>query len=219
MGSRRKPRTNAEISEATVGSLVARARQEFGSRGYAEASVERIASEVGLTKGAIYYHFKSKHGLFEAVLRDCQRDIVRRIEERATSSADPRQAIIDGCIAFLDVVMDEELRQVVLLDGPAVLGYSHWRRIDAEFGLGSLKDGLRAWAADDQAMNVDVAAHAISGALNDLVLFVSESPSRTATHERVRGQLPILLASMLDSISAAPTLGERALVLAVVDDE
>lgn len=201
---RRKPRTNAEISESTIATLVGNARQEFGSRGYTEASVERIASEVGLTKGAVYYHFKSKKGLFEAVLRDCQRDIVTRIEARATSSANPQQGVIDGCIAFFDVVMDEELRQVVLLDAPAVLGYGHWRRIDAEFGLGSLKEGLQAWAASDPALDVDVVAHAISGALNDLVLFVAESPNPTATHERVRGQLSILLASILDSGSSAP---------------
>jgi AcrR family transcriptional regulator len=207
---RRQPQTNAETSEATIASLVVRARQEFGSRGYAAASVERIASEAGLTKGAIYYHFKSKKGLFEAVLRDCQRDVVTQIEARARSSADPRQAVIDGCIGFLDVVMDEELRQVVLLDAPAVLGYSHWRRIDAEFGLGSLKEGLRVWAADDHAMDVDVVAHAISGALNDLVLFVAESPSRSITHERVRTQLPPLLASILDSGSSAPHSSARA---------
>ncbi|MGF1507894.1 MAG: TetR/AcrR family transcriptional regulator [Myxococcota bacterium] len=191
------------MSDATMDSLVKRARQEFGLKGYAEASVEHIAGEVGLTKGAVYYHFKNKKGFFEAVLRDCQRDIVTRIEARATSSPEPRQAIVDGCLAFLDVVMDEELRQVVLVDGPAVLGYGHWRRIDSEFGLGSLKEGLQAYASDHGPVDVDVVAHTISGALNDLVLFVSESSNRTASHRRVRRQLPILVASMLDSASVA----------------
>lgn len=204
--SRHKPRTNAEISETTIASLLRRARQEFSTRGYAEASLEYIASEVGLTKGAVYYHFKSKKGLFEAVLRDCHRDIVTRIEARAMSSADARQAVINGCVAFVDVVMDRELRQVVLLDAPSVLGYGQWRRIDAEFGLGSLQQGLRAWAADDPVLDLDVAAHAISGALNDLVLFVAESSDPPATHERVRRQLPALLASILDSLR----LGEQA---------
>ena len=78
------------------------------------------------------------------MLRDCQRDIVTRIEARPTSSADPRQPVIDGCIGVLDVVMDEELRQVVLLDAPAVLGYGQRRRIDAEVGLGSLEECLQA---------------------------------------------------------------------------
>ncbi len=200
---RRKPRTNAEITETTIASLVGRARREFGARGYAEASVEYIASEVGLTKGAVYYHFKSKKGLFEAVLRDCQRDIVARIESQATSSADPREAVIDGCVAFVDVVMDEAFRQIVLLDAPAVLGYGKWRQIDAEFGLGSLKAGLQAWMTDDSLLDLDIVAHAISGALNDLVLFAAESPDPSAAHERVRRQLPLLVASMLDAFGPA----------------
>lgn len=202
MGARHATRTNAEMSDATVTALVARARHEFGSHGYAAASVTRIASEVGLTKGAIYYHFDNKKGLFEAVLQDCQRDIVERIEARATSSQDPVEAVIDGCLAFLDVAMDEELRQVVLVDGPAVLGYGRWRHIDAEFGLGSLKEGLRVWAAGVRTIDVDVLAHSISGALNDLVLFVAESSNPTSTHRRVRRQVPVLVASMLSSTPA-----------------
>lgn len=191
------------MSEATIASLIRCARREFGSRGYAEASIEHIASEVGLTKGAIYYHFKNKKGLFEAVLRACQQDIVGRIEDRADSSDGPREAVLAGCSAFLDVVADEELRQVVLIDGPAVLGYGHWRRIDAEFGLGSLKEGLRAWA-EHRDIDIDVVAHFLSGALNDLVLFVSESSDPIATHERVRRQLPTLVASTLESVATAP---------------
>ncbi|HYN05271.1 MAG TPA: TetR/AcrR family transcriptional regulator [Vicinamibacteria bacterium] len=190
------------MSEATIAALVRHARHEFGARGFAEASVEHIASEVGLTKGSVYYHFGHKKGLFEAVLRDCQRDLVTRIEARAGSSSDPREAVIRGCSAFLDVVIDDELRQVVLVDGPAVLGYDQWRRIDAEFGLGSLKDGLREWAGDRDAIDVDVLAHFVSGALNDLVLFVSQARNPVATHKRVRLQLPVLLGSLLKSASA-----------------
>lgn len=198
MDKPRKPRTNAEIREATVSSLISRARHEFGSLGYAQASVERIASDSGMTKGAVYYHFKSKKGLFEAVLEDCQRDITQRIETRALSSTDPQEALINGCLAFLDVAMDETLRQIVLVDGPGALGYGIWRRIDAEFGLGSLKEGLKAWAQDDAKIDVEVLAHFISGALNDLVLFVSESDSRAERHERVSQHLPGILASLLE---------------------
>ena len=92
----RVARTNAAMSEATVAALVSRARAEFGSRGFAAASVERIAADVGLSKGAVYYHFTHKKGLFEAALRACHRDIVGRIETRATASPDGRQAVVDG---------------------------------------------------------------------------------------------------------------------------
>jgi AcrR family transcriptional regulator len=193
---RRKVRTNAEMSESTIAALVARARREFGANGYANASVDQIAAEVKLTKGAVYYHFKNKQGLFEAAVRDCQREIVKRIDAVATAAPDPVAAITRGCEAFLDVVVDAELRQIVIVDGPAVLGYTLWRKIDAEFGLGSLKEGLRAWAGKE-ARDIDLLAHFISGALNDLVLFVAESANPKATHRRVREQLPSILSAVL----------------------
>ncbi|MCG5051510.1 MAG: TetR/AcrR family transcriptional regulator [Myxococcales bacterium] len=60
--------------------LIRLARRDFSRHGYVDRSVERIAAEANLTKGAAYYHFGSKEGLFEAVLRGVQRDLVRRPE-------------------------------------------------------------------------------------------------------------------------------------------
>jgi len=42
----------------------------FLERGYANVSMQQIAEEAGMTKGAPYYHFKSKEELFIAVSRD-----------------------------------------------------------------------------------------------------------------------------------------------------
>ncbi|MBW2242435.1 MAG: TetR/AcrR family transcriptional regulator [Deltaproteobacteria bacterium] len=44
------------------------AEAEFAQRGYAGAHLQRIASQVGVQKTALYYYFPSKAALFEAVL-------------------------------------------------------------------------------------------------------------------------------------------------------
>ena len=44
------------------------ARQLFLTRGYAETSMQEIADSVGMTKPALYYHFKDKQDLLLAVL-------------------------------------------------------------------------------------------------------------------------------------------------------
>jgi AcrR family transcriptional regulator len=116
-GRRRASRTNAEWTAATVATLTRHARVEFGSRGYAQALVERICSEAGLTKGALYYHFGSKRGLFEAVIRDVERDIVERIEARADALDDPLDAVLAGSAAFLDVAIDDEFGVGFLIEG------------------------------------------------------------------------------------------------------
>jgi len=189
---KRARRTNAEWSEATTGALVRRAREAFGEAGYAAASVEQIAEEAGLTKGAVYYHYRSKRGLFEAVFRDVSREIVTRIEERADAAPDPWEAVAAGCEAFLDVALDDELRQIALVDAPNVLGWATWRAIDGEHGLGALKAGLRACGTGE--LDTDTLALLLSGAMNEGVFCIAEAPDRAATHERVRLSLRALLA-------------------------
>jgi AcrR family transcriptional regulator len=44
------------------------ARAAFLARGYADVSMQEIADSAGLTKAAIYYHFKDKEELFESIL-------------------------------------------------------------------------------------------------------------------------------------------------------
>jgi AcrR family transcriptional regulator len=200
------PRSNADWSRETVSALLQRARPEFARRGYAEASVERIAEDAKLTKGAIYYHFGSKEGLFEAVLRDVQRDIVERIEQRAKAGASSALGIVDGCLAFLDVALDDELRRIALVDGPSTLGWSKWRAIDGEFGLGSLKAGLRACKAQGSLKHddPDTLAHLISGALNEAVFLIAEADDRVEAHARVTESLSSWLSSLFCSTEAEP---------------
>jgi len=44
------------------------AARHFSRHGYSGVSLDAIAKEVGITKAAIYYHFKDKNDLYEAVL-------------------------------------------------------------------------------------------------------------------------------------------------------
>ncbi|MDP6946946.1 MAG: TetR/AcrR family transcriptional regulator, partial [Myxococcota bacterium] len=48
--------------------LIGIARQVFAETGYAGTSLTRIALAAGLSKPALFHHFKNKDGLYEAVL-------------------------------------------------------------------------------------------------------------------------------------------------------
>src|ERR1019366_2209767 len=56
--SRNAVLTRQRILEAAVA--------QFAEEGFAKASIDRIVDAVGLTKGAVYHHFKDKSQLFEA---------------------------------------------------------------------------------------------------------------------------------------------------------
>ncbi|MGC4191329.1 MAG: helix-turn-helix domain-containing protein [Thermomicrobiales bacterium] len=55
--------------------LLAAARRLFLEQGYANVSMQAIAREAGMTKGAPYYYFPSKEALFLAVSREVLRSL------------------------------------------------------------------------------------------------------------------------------------------------
>ncbi|MCR2806764.1 TetR/AcrR family transcriptional regulator [Paenibacillus soyae] len=55
-------------TEVTKARLMEAAFAIFSHRGYVSASIEEIACATGTSKANIYYHFKSKEGLFLALL-------------------------------------------------------------------------------------------------------------------------------------------------------
>lgn len=48
--------------------LLAAAHRLFADRGYRETSIDDIARKAGLTKGAVYFHFRSKEEILEALM-------------------------------------------------------------------------------------------------------------------------------------------------------
>ena len=59
-----------QATEATRAALLRVARQRFAEEGFSGAEIGRIAAEARVTTGAIYHHFGSKQGLFQAVAED-----------------------------------------------------------------------------------------------------------------------------------------------------
>src|SRR5262245_51071944 len=57
-------------SPSTRQRLLDIAVQEFAERGFAGAKVDRIARRARVNKAMLYYHFKSKAGLYLTILRE-----------------------------------------------------------------------------------------------------------------------------------------------------
>jgi AcrR family transcriptional regulator len=109
-------------AEATRRAVVTAARSLFGRKGYAQTSVDEIATAARVTKGAVYHHFARKEALFRAVYDEVEAES----QARAVSAGDPGAPPIDQIVAkvnvYLDAALDEEIRQITLIDGPAMFG-------------------------------------------------------------------------------------------------
>jgi len=93
------------------------------------------------------------------------------------------------------VCVDPPVRRVVLLDAPAVLGWEHWREVDARHGLGLLKDGLCEAMAQGALRDqpVDPIAHLLLGAMNEAAMWIARSPEPEMALRQVGESLNELL--------------------------
>ena len=106
------PRTLGRIRdpEGTRALLVEKAFNEIHAHGYAGASLDRILANSGLTKGALYHHFKSKADLLHAVIDDAIRPMVLvRWLAPLQESDDPIRALAESTRAMMAEATPEEL--------------------------------------------------------------------------------------------------------------
>lgn len=60
--------------EERSAAILQAAFEEFAQEGFAAARMESIAARAGVTKGLIYFYYKNKQELFEAVFRQCVKE-------------------------------------------------------------------------------------------------------------------------------------------------
>ncbi|CAM4421398.1 TetR/AcrR family transcriptional regulator [Paenibacillus tarimensis] len=190
-------RTKAETNE-TILKLLKVARFHFTRYGYVGAALESIVQETNLTRGAVYHHFRNKKELFRAVLEDVMREVAEKVEEGASSSGEPWQQLYMGCRAFIITAVEEQSRRIMLIDGPAILGWGNWREMDKNHSMRL----LRAQLGDMQEqgylrpMPLDALTHFISGGLNEIALWLANEPAPQSALDEAMGSLALLLEGM-----------------------
>lgn len=112
----------AETMEETRTKLIAAARIAFAEKGFAAASMDDLTASVGLTRGALYHNFGDKKGLLAAVVTQIDSEMAQGAKHAAAQSGDDQQKLLAEGIAYIKMALDEEVRRIVLLDGPAFLG-------------------------------------------------------------------------------------------------
>jgi AcrR family transcriptional regulator len=204
-------RRQADRTAATRGLLVAAARPLFAEHGFAVVGTERIARAAGVTRGALYHQFDDKTELFAAVLEAVEGDVMGRLVAvvdavAASGVTDPVGLLVAGIDGWLDTCADPEVQRIVLIEGPAVLGWERWRDVGERYGMGLvatlLTELMDAGAIDRQP--VEPLAHVLIGALDEAALYVARAADPDTARAEVRTVLHRLVAVVTGSAGDGP---------------
>ena len=129
--------TKAEQSQRTRRALLDAARALFATQGYAATATEEIVRRAGVTRGALYYQFRDKTALFEAVFDEVGQEYMAALRADIMSvEGDAWRRLMLGVERFLDRLLDPSVRRIMYIDGPAVLDWSSSeRRREPAFAL------------------------------------------------------------------------------------
>jgi len=187
-------RNKADTAE-TIRKLIEVARTHFTDYGYADAALESIVQGANLTRGAVYHHFRSKKELFRIVLEDVQREVAGRVEQEAATSEDAWQQLILGCRAFVMAAVEERNRRILLIDGPAILGWDVWREMDRNHSMRLLREqlGMMQDQGYFRTVPLDALTHFISGGLNETALRLANESLQPNALEETMKVLSVLL--------------------------
>lgn len=110
-------RKTKEQAEVTKKAILEAAIDVFYKEGVAKATLEKIASEAGVTRGAVYWHFKNKADIF-AVLHEqlCVPFADMVLEDLEKNHPQPLEQLIEITTELLlDLERDERKRSVLTI--------------------------------------------------------------------------------------------------------
>ncbi len=171
-----------EQSEFTRAALLKSARELFTEHGYADTATEDIAQRAGVPRGAIYYQFRDKSGLFRAVLEDLNLNIVKKVMSTIQSGQGGPEDLWDnrvhaGTEAYLDACLDPTVQRIALIEASAVLGWEEHRDLDEKSGLGlirgTLQEVLEAGLIAPQPL--EPLAYLVLGAITEAVMYIARA--------------------------------------------
>lgn len=186
-------RSRAEQAHETTERILAVAREVFTTQGVAQASLDAISMQAGVTRGALHHHFTNKAGLFEAVLLRMGAEIGEEIDA-AWDPEMPSWAAWRACFhQYLDAVLRPDRLRLFFLEGPAILGARSFDLM-LTLGLSEVVEGLsdpevsRELAVSD----AEAMANMLNGAVLNLAFWVAETPENSDRKARAHRMLDAL---------------------------
>lgn len=187
-------------SASTKRALVDVAEQLFTENGYTGTSLDAIVAGADVTKGALYHHFSGKQAVFEAAFERVESRATAGIVEASDGHRDPWEKAQAGLRAFLAAVQEPAYRQIVISDGPSVLGHERFREQEERSTYAIVGEIVRSvlttgdWDLDEDML--DTFTRIFFGALSAAGGSVAVSDDPAAAAARVEGAIGFIMAGL-----------------------
>ncbi len=122
--------TQEQRARATRSKLIAAFRNCVLDQGFEQTTTQRLLDVTGLSKGALYHHFKSKFELMEAVYEAESRSAIARAAKAVASDMSALTRLKETCRAWLVEVQAPDVSLILFEIGPSALGYARARDIE-----------------------------------------------------------------------------------------
>ena len=206
MGPTRRDEHVADTRQA----LVDAARKLFTEQGYAATGTEEIVAGARVTRGALYHHFSDKTDLFRVVMEQIAREVAERLidaelsrpaaqssaQPSASSPADAWDEVRDGLHSYLDLCVEtDDFQRIVLVEGPAVLGYEAWDELVARHGSNLLAEWLSRAVEQGRIDPVPIQplTRLLIAMISESSLYIARADDRSAARDAMGTVLDRLL--------------------------
>ena len=198
----------------TRNKLIAAGRRAFAAKGYADASMDDLTAEAGLTRGALYHHFGDKKGLLQAVIARIDGEMSDRLGAIVDRADTVWGGFIEECVAYIEMALEPEIQRIMLLDGPAVLGDpSRWPGQNACIRATTRSIQLLIDEGTVRPVDAEAAARLINGAALSASLWIASADDpRAVSQKAVEGFLALASGLLKDRsptayASGTPSIG------------
>lgn len=193
-------KTRQDMAQATTERLLAVAQRSFAEQGFHAVSLDAVSAEAGVTRGALHHHFTNKAGLFEAVLRQIDRELGVAMQQVWEAEPDPWTGFRRCYHVYLDQALRPDRCRILFQDAPAVLGM---KALDIlmESGFAETVEDLQGIMATGRITPMDptALAYLLHGAAINLAFWVAEGSAHDNRMARAHATLTTLFDGMTRS--------------------
>ena len=200
-------RRTKEEAEVTRKTLLEAGLRVFSRKGYADTTLDDIAQEAEVTRGAIYHHFGGKAELYNHVISDGWERIMPAIHKGISEGSNGLDKLRRSFIYFVKFAVEDEtfraINELMLFKTP----YSEdleegmeWKRIGVRGGIQNVtaivRQGIEDGSIRDDVRPLDVGIMVIT-MQNGLVAMWLMDPTLFSITERAEAMAEILFSGLV----------------------